>query len=151
MFEQFIKPSWCFYFYISNYAKSCACLLEILFLNRIDGHNQSIRTMWNKTTKVYWWACWHSCVVFMHFKTKLSCSYLWKCSQLNISLWVLWLRAPEYKMYVHLEVIFDKAFLPVDKIDSKIFIHINLLVQNDSRLWTFYSACSAHICKWEGI
>ena len=43
-------------------------------------------------------------------------------------------------MYVHLEVIFDKAFLPVDKIDSKIFIHINLLVRNDSPLWTFYPA-----------
>ena len=69
------------------------------------------------------------------------------------NLWILLLWAPEYKMYVHLEVIFDKAFLLVDKIDSKIFIHINLLVQNDSQLVTFYWGCSVqnHICKRDGI
>ena len=57
--------------------------------------------------------------------------------------------ADEYKIYVHLEVIFDKAFLPRDKIDSKTFIHINLLVRCDWAILTFIwtGFYILHICR----
>ena len=76
------------FWYITNYAKFCTPLLEILFLYRIGGHNQSIRTMWNKTTKVYWWACWHSCAVCMHFKTNFSCLHLFIF--FAVGYWIRW-------------------------------------------------------------